>query len=763
MPQNQTLGEIPAPPPRQAGDDLNLDSGIVKKPSSQTSTTADSLNLSSGLVPRKEKPGKPQSGLSRAWEWLWKGTLSPENAQKVVQLGINLPKPEEYAQAAAKAREQGHPAAAALSDLEGYTASGYKAAGDFVSSMTSPGQVALTALTAGGSELEQAGYKVLAKLATVPGKAAGLTFAAQGLKIAATPQQPGESRYDAFWRRNLGLLAFLGTAHESVVSAKGTFQWWLKRQFHLDDDLAGKVSSQVSQIDQTRKQTAGAVTQIDEATGKQIRDLQESLQKDLQDIQKSSSTRVSGIRAQAENAIEQGKGKITDLQAQRLRTGANTVADTMQAFLIEKDRATKPFDDIAAKIKGSVAEPDDVRALIDKAFLDTGLKPEQIPPRALELLKNKRDNVVSGNVRMRTPDGHYLEVDADKVHWFTEKGYDVVEKTDDSGSIKFDTLTRVREDIGQAANAAKDTAVKRALFKSADAVTDFQEGIARKHKLGPDYAKAKQGYMRFIRGIGSDMVHTFLDASDAESQALAPKIAELTTKQNAEALRTVLKAAGVDVKPLDEVIAQIDLVDKGIDESKRVAGTMVSQQERSAEQASTGTRADVRSDIRSTKERGLQQASEAQKQGEQQVSKIKEQEVVPEQDVESLKGKSNRELLEARLRHQMSNGHTTGFVNTWAISSIIYGLVKTAQGSTFGPPLVGIGIMRTELPRLIKEPRFQDWVVRQSGLEPGSPQATRLRKGLSALSPVLQKMLKSGVPQAAAVKAAQSLGEPPSR
>jgi hypothetical protein len=674
---------------------------------------------------------------------------------------MHLPTPEEYAKAAAKYRSEGHPAYAAVSDLEGYVASFYKTAGDVLSSLTSPGQLTLMALTAGGSELEQAGYQILARLARVPGKAVGLWFGAQGLKMAATPQQPGENQYDAFWRRNLGLSAFLGTAHDTWSSSKAGFQNFLKKQFKLSDDLAGKVTSQVARIDEARKQRASSVQGINIQTDEDVRALQESLQKQVKDIQATSFVRMTGIRAQAEQAIEQAKGQLNDLQKQRLRKGAETVADTMQAFLQEKARVSKPFDDIAAKIKGTVAQKADVRGVIQKAFKDTGVDDTQIPPRVFELLKSGEAQLHEGNVMLRTPDGHYMEVDQKYAPTFLDKGYELASSGVSTGEgIPFDQLTRVREDVGQAANASKDTRVRAALFKAHDELTDFQEKIAQKHGQGPAYKIAKDNYKTFKRGIGTDMVETFLDASTAEDQALAPKIAEMTTRENAEALRTVFKAAGVDTKPLDSVIQEIKLVDEQIAETQRLAGTMVSETRGSATRAAAGLKAETREEIAAKRKGASEQKKEAEKAAERKIAEVKKEPVVPGQDVETLQGKPNRELLEARMRQQMNTAHGGGFVNTWAMTSIIFGLMETVRGSYYGPLLVTKGYLLMKLPSLMKETKFQDWVIRQSGMEPGTPQAARMRKGIEAMGPILRKALKTGIPQAAAVKAGEQLSVP---
>lgn len=765
MPQNDTLGEVPT---RDTGG-IDLSSGVVKKEPKPDAKIDSGFDLSAGLRPRtKKSTGKPAPKESDSlWNKAWTGLMTPETGTKVATFGLGghgvITDPEFFGKRAREARAKGHPVAAAFDDLEGYTAGFYKATGDVLSSLTSPGNLALTAATAGGSEAEQAGSKVLAMALRAPGKAAGLWFGAQGLKLATTPQQPGESKYDAFWRQTLGTSAFLGTTHDTITSAKGAFQNWLKKQFGLKDDLAGKVSSQVQQIDQIRKQTAGKTSAIDAETQQHIQALQDTLQDRLREIRQDTAVRTSSIHSQVEHAIEQGKGKITDLQAQRLRQGANTVADTMQAFLQEKARVSKPFDEIAAKIKTEIPK-DSVRNIVVKSFEDNGIEKTQIPPRALELLQESESAVAEGMVRMRSPDGHYLDVKAENVSSLGNKGYDVVAKARDPNALTFDGLTRVREDIGQAANAAKDTAVKRALFRAADDVTDFQETIAERNKLGPEYRKAKQNYLSFVRGIGSDMVHTFLDASDAEAQALAPKIAGLLKNgENADGLRTVLKAAGVDVKPLDEIIRQIKEVREGIRATKSVARTALSETGKSSTAATRGATEDVGRDIQTAEKNRAEQVKELEKGQEKQIGKIKEDEVLPGEDVEALSGKSNQQLLEARIRHQMNNAHGGGFVNTWAMTSIVFGLMETVRGSFYGPLLVTKGYLLMNLPKMMRERGVQDWIIRQAGADPASPQAARMRKGIAALGPVLAKSLKSGVPQAAAVKAGQSLGEVPSR
>jgi hypothetical protein len=390
MAQNDTLEAVPT---QKQDDPLNLSSGIVKKPTSKptaVSSSHDDLNLDSGIVKKtgafvkgKEKKKESPGLLEKAFTPI----VKPETTTKITTLGLNLPTAEQNAKLAEKARSEGHWAYGALIDAAGYAGAGERAAGEFLSSMTSPAQIGLTAASAGAGILEEGGYAMLARVAKIPGWAATIGFGAQGAKIASTPQQPGESKYDSMWRQVLGSAAFLGSTEAVWSGAKATFKTALRRHFGLNDDLAGKVSDQVTKIDQARKQAAGQAAQVDAKTKQAITHVQAALQEDLEEIQANTSTRTGIIRQQAEKVIADGKGKITDLQAQRLRAGADVVADTMHALVIEHDRAQKPFIELAAAMPGELADKASVRSIISDNFKQYELDDSQIPSKAVELLK----------------------------------------------------------------------------------------------------------------------------------------------------------------------------------------------------------------------------------------------------------------------------------------------------------------------------------------------------------------------------------------
>ena len=735
MPQNATLGDAPTPPVRVPDESIDLSAGIVKKPA--IAAANDSIDLSAGLVPRKGKAGQPPTKESEGvWNKLWKGTVSPETATKAVQLGITLPKPEEYAKQAETYRKQGRSGAAALSDLEGYTASFYKVTGDVVSSLTSPGQLGLMAATAGGSELEQAGYQTLARMARLPGRAAGLWFGAQGLKIAATPQQSGESQYDAFWRRTLGASAFFGTAYSEGATVKAGFTKGIRTMFDLNENLSSKVADQVSKIDEVRKQTSTKVNLLDADTIKTIKNLQDSLHQEIPELQTDAWSLTSAIRAKAELTIKEGQNQFTDMQVQRIREGANQVADTMQALYQEKIRVTKPFDEIEANIKEEVPRGD-VKSIVEKAFESEGISPDKIPPRALDLLTPGRERV-SSKVALRGPTGDYAEVNPEDVPSLLKRGYRSAREARDPNSMVFDQLTRLREDLGQVGDSATDTAIERGAFKARDEVTDFQEKVAERNGQGEAYRKAKNDYKNYVRGIGSKMVHTFLGAEDAQAEGLSSKMARLLTREHAEDLRDVLRSAGVDTKPLQRIIADIDAHEKQITEAQQVA-----------------------------KQHGERSIAEVKKQEEAEISKIKETPVKGKrtlekftgEEAEALRGLTDEQLKKMHVRHQMNNMAASGLGSGAVPFMLLYGLIRLAGGGNIegGLAMTAYGASKIAVPKMLENPGVQDWVIRQAEIEPGSPQSIRMKRGITAL----RKMLKTGVPQAAAVKASQGLGETP--
>jgi hypothetical protein len=347
---------------------------------------------------------------------------------------------------------------------------------------------------------------------------------------------------------------------------------------------------------------------------------------------------------------------------------------------------------------------------------------------------------------------------------FEGKGYQAIGAEESGNGVSWNRLTAIREDLGQASERATDSRVKAALSKSQEGVTRLQEEIAQKKGYADKYKKAKNEYRDFKRGISSDMVHNWLDAKDAEAQSIAPKVAELTTRENATALRTVLKAAGVDVKPLDDIIVQLKETGTQVKEAGKAAKAEISDTEKGAKEVTKHVSGLAKEEAGTLADLGEEEKSDIAAQEKKDIGKITKVPVIKGENVEDLQGKSNKELLALRLETLANNMQTGGILNGFAFITMLMGLERTITGSIYGPPLALAGYAKLELPRLMRNKNFQDWIISQSGNQPNTPVGNRMRKGIVAMAPILQKALKSGVPQAAAVGAAQQgLEEIPER
>jgi hypothetical protein len=779
--QDTTLGEVPTPPVRVPDDSIDLSAGVVKKTSKKDD---ERIDLSAGLVPRKGKTGaapteEAKSNYRKIWSTIWTPTMSSKAATQTFTFGLYTPEKieanqKELARLADEAKKNGHPLAAAYDDLLGYVNGANKAGGEFLAGLTSPGQVGLTLATAGESALSEGaartmGTKILSGMARLPGRAAGVYFGYQGLNAALTPQQPGENRYDSFWRRSLGASAFLGTVYSEGSAIKRAVPKFIQHYFGLSDDLSEKINSQVKQITEARNRREGNIAAIDSDTRQKISDLRSSLQQQIGDINAQTHSAVQSILTQTERVIEENKDKLTDVQKQSLREGSRTVADTMQAFVQEKARVSAPFDRIAAQIPGVVAESAEIQGIVDRAFKDSGVDPKEAPPRATALLKvAEHGEEGPAGVELRGPDGKTQFVNEKYVQGWVDRGYRRVGSVIGEGGLDFERLTRIREDLGQSAEAAKDTGQKRALFKARDDVTDLQEKIANKKGQGDAYGKAKQDYTEFVRGIGSDMVHTFLDASDAEAQTMAPKIRQfMQNREIGDGLRGVLKAAGVDVEPLDKLLDAQNALEETNVAAERLKNIRTAEAEKTWRAAVSEARKTAAEDVGETKTYAKERKGEEKAALKEEVRKAKATEIRGKKTIKQLFGKdadelsgADRQRLQEMLIREQMNRASAGGMGQWAYWTLGYGLLKLGMGSPFGAPGVLIGGARIKLPSLLMKPEVQDWVIRQSGIDPNTPAGIRARRGLTHL----QRILRSGVPQVAAGKAAEhSFGELPAR
>jgi hypothetical protein len=530
-----------------------------------------------------------------------------------------------------------------------------KSMSDLMSSFTSPASLAMMAASGGESALGKGLAKTMLK--AFGGVGAGL-FGVQGAKQAATGRQPGEDLPSEIERRLMGASAATGAAAGAGALSRDALHSVLRRSLKLDEDLATKVADRVAK---------GQKARTEAAAGKAAR-----------------------------------KADITSLQDLKMKKGGELLADMQTALIQEQARVSKPFHDIGEQIKQPVAASGEVRNIVQDAVKEIGGNPNEIPGSAFKAFPEEK----SGSINVAGKKLNISEMSPQQIANFKRAGLDV----SDAGinDLSFNDLTRIRDDLGKAAKAHADPTIKRGLFEARKKISAIQEQAAEDAGLGKKYTKAKQDYEKFKRGMGSDLITDWLDASDVKEEQIGPKVRQLFNPATSEALRTILKSAGLDVGPLDRIVEE-----KG--ELKEVHKTARAQERAAISKAE------------STKD------------------------IIPGTKAGELYGRSNESLLRDRLESQANSMREAGIREPFALMQYAVGILQLARGSMFGSFHLSRGLAMTMLPEKIKSPAFQDWVMDKAGIE----DRTLTKKITDSLYKAVRKSMTSGVQEQATSKAGQ--------
>jgi hypothetical protein len=402
---------------------------------------------------------------------------------------------------------------------------------------------------------------------------------------------------------------------------------------------------------------------------------------------------VNAIRQKAALENVQQASDVLDTEQQMRTQGpqrmGQIVKDAAHAVYQENARVSKPFEEMAAQTQQPVSDAPTVRATILDVLKSHGVQDQEIPPKIFNALPRRGEapqsfmDVPKGAAAMEIPE--------------LAKGFEDLRKP-----VSFRDITRVRGDLWDAAQSATDGTVKNALFDAYDSITQMQEDYASKNGFGEKYRAAKDDYRDFKRDLGSGLMSDFLKAEDYKQQAMTPKIAKLTTGVHADALRGLLKLAGVDVSPLDDL----------------TGGQTV--------KAAT-----------SELQKGAQkQAAETTATAEKQVRALGKQEpIIPGRSDLELAGKSTEQIRTEAIHRLANNMKQAGISNPMAMFMLLYGSIRLGMGSPFGGYPAARGASGLLKGRLLRNPSYQDWLIRESGVDPTNTTLIgKLRQGLKRLA-----------------------------
>lgn len=531
--------------------------------------------------------------------------------------------------------------------------------------------------------------------AKVLGYLSNLYFGYQGAKQILQPKQPGESTGDYVRRQAFSTAQTaaaglgLGTATADFITSK------VRGDLGLSGDLASKVEAKVKATAGIEAKAASDVNAATADTAKQLATTQaasEGLQASAADIAKGAGEQVA-----AEQPIRSGQ----------------IMADASQIAHSEQARVGNLFNDLSEKATTPVSTVGDIRAEIANSVMARGVQQDEIPDRVFNALP---DNTTAVRALTNSEEKAAILVSKLKDQGMAQSdlrstlvnlGYvpnqiDAVMNVGAptaSNDVSFKDLTRVREDLWQAAMASKDGAIRRGLFDAHENVTGIQERYAQDNGFGPAYRSAKNQYFTFKRELGGGEMNDFLNATEGSDQEMARHTLAITGKNESSFLRTILEKHGIDVSPLDTLVR----------ESKDIPDAA---QERIA---------DIQGDAKATaKELNANQKAtlkviEQQKNQQLAAAEGITKPIIPGQSDLALEGKTNYQIRLEAMQRLANNMKVGGISRPYDYIQTMYGTAQLGMGSPFGLLHIFRGLGGSGIKALVSSSTFQDWVAQESG------------------------------------------------
>jgi hypothetical protein len=579
-------------------------------------------------------------------------------------------------------------------------------AAKFASSMTSPTQLAITAAGFGKGILIK-GAATIANLYYAERGAKAMyddhIAALETMENLAAGKLQGDP--EALQRYLYGMAGVtMGTtgAASDVKTANAALKGRIQTKLGISGDLADQVTQKVQDAHVVRQKGAARASSI-ELKGAQ----------DASDVLDTADRARAAARSTVANA---------DLQIP-IQIG-QIMRDAIPTVLQEQARVSKPFEDMNSMSEEAVTDAQSLRASMMNTLKTHEIQDHEIPPKIFNALA-KRGEGGEGIMAMGGEIG---------------PGNPLYERLKAEGAIEpgtgvnFSTLTRVRDDVWDASQSAKSNRIRHALLDTLDTVTKMQEDYAIKNNFGNSnrqvtldgqtqtrndmYDNAKFDYMKFKRGLGNKLMQDFTKAETLHQQTMAQALSKIDSDTYGPTMRKLLGMAGVDIKPLDDLMAQKSSAQATLKEggksATKIAGKMVKESTSRASSVRQGT-------VKAVNDLGKQSP------------------IIEGRSDFSLVGKSTEQIRREKLNAVAQNAQQKGIGNPYALALISLGALRALTSPVSGAFMAVRGVAmsssKSMVQRTLRDPSFQDWAIREAGVHPTNIGViSKLRKAFVAMA-----------------------------
>jgi hypothetical protein len=509
-------------------------------------------------------------------------------------------------------------------------------------------------------------------------------------------------------------------AVESGIGASDAMRARVQKKLGISGDLSAQVARKVQEAHEIRQrgvQRAQAVTK-------------QGVQ-DVSDILDASTIKQATALKDMDTASAQIPVAISQM-----------MKDAIPVVLEQQAKVSKPFEDMNKMTDDPVTDNASMRASMLNTIKAHGIQDQEIPANIFDALADRGKVESEDRGTGDLQDAMSKMKPDDPRRTALQSQVDAIQgqaATNAAKPVSFSDVSRVRNDVWRAAQRATDPRIRGALLDTLDTVTKMQEDFAVKNNFGNSNRQvtidgktrtvndmldnAKLAYMKFKRELGSDIMEDFTAAETLRQQKMGDALSKYMSPSDGPVIKDLMRMAGVDTKPLDELLALKSEAGATIKEGGKSATAQASKAFAATTQRVSGKSKTVDAGIKSKTVDAVNDLG-------------KKSPIIDGKSDYALLGKSNPEIRREKLQALADNAQRQGITNPYAGMLIVLGLLRSLTSPISGAFMttrgVAMGQSRNMVNRTLKNPSFQDWAIKEMGVHPTN--TTRIQKLRDAMS-----------------------------